>query len=479
MATADQTVVYTPPKTVADFMQDDSMVRVIMGPVGSGKSVGCVMEIARRAAAVPPGPDGVRRSRWAVVRNTMPQLKDTTIKTFLDWLKPGVAGIWMATDKTFILKFGDVEAEVLFRPLDTPDDVSKVLSLELTGAWLNECRSIPKEIVEGLMKRLGRYPKKDDVGGDYWHGLWADTNPPNIESWWWRMMEKQDGENGWKVFKQPSGRGPAGENTENLPEGYYDTVGLSDDFVRVYIDGEYGMSKAGVPVYDKTYKPELHDDPKVAPVSFASTPILIGMDFGRTPAVVLGQVQGGGRVALLDELTAFNMGLEVFIREKLRPLLNSQRYEGCHFVIIGDPAGNQKSQLYEESAFDMLKRYNFNVRPAASNDPDTRIRAVERGLLELVEGHPALRLHPERCAMLRRGFQYGYVYKEVKGQDGVLKAVPLKNEFSHVHDACQYLMLYAMGMGGALRPQHFSREGYFGGTGAAAPERHISVKGWT
>lgn len=475
-----ENLVYTPPATVALFMQCDAKVRVLQGPVGSGKSVGCVMEIPRRAAATPPGPDGIRRSRWAVVRNTMPQLKDTTIKTFLDWLKPGVAGEWQLTEKTFTLRFADVEAEIQFRALDDAKDVAKLLSLELTGAWLNECRTIPKEIVEGLMKRIGRYPSKKDIDCDYWHGIWADTNPPSVDTWWWRMMEKIDGENGWAVFKQPSGRSPEAENIENLPEGYYDTTGLSEDFIKVYIDGLYGMSRAGVPVYDKTFKSDLHEDRTLAPVPFASTPIIIGMDFGRTPACAIGQVQGGGRVALLDELTSFNMGLEVFIREKLRPLLNSSKYMGAKFVVIGDPAGRAKSSISEENSFDTLKRYGFTAFPASTNDPDARIRAVERGLLELVEGVPAFRINPDTCPMLTRGFQYGYVYKEVKNSDGVLKVEPHKNEFSHPHDALQYLMLYAMGAGGALKPQNFSREGYFGdGVSVGGYSPRPNASGWT
>lgn len=473
-------LVYTPPPTVARFMQSDAKIRVLMGPVGSGKSVGCVMEIPRRAAVIPPDHDGIRRSRWAVVRNTMPQLKDTTIKTFLDWLKPGVAGEWKLSDKTFVLRFADVEAEILFRALDDANDVSKLLSLELTGAWLNECRTIPKEIVEGLLKRVGRYPKKE-TAGPYWHGIWADTNPPGMDTYWWRMMEKVDGENGWEVFKQPSGRSPEAENIEHLPEGYYDTTGLSPEFIRVYVDGHYGTSKAGVPVYDKTYKPELHEDTTLQPIPFASTPIIIGMDFGRTPAAVLGQVQGGGRVAVLDELTSFNMGLEVFIREKLKPLIAQTKYQGAKFFVVGDPAGVAKSSLSEENSFDMLKRYGFNATKAPTNDPDARIRAVERGLLELCEGQPAFRINPDTCPMITRGFQYGYVYKEVKSADGVLKAEPHKNEFSHPHDALQYLMLYAMGAGGALKPQHFSREGYFG-TGESllgSWRPRPSVAGWT
>ena len=55
-------------------MKDDSFFRGVRGPVGSGKSVSCCIEIFRRAAKQEPSPDGKRKSRWAVIRNTNPQL---------------------------------------------------------------------------------------------------------------------------------------------------------------------------------------------------------------------------------------------------------------------------------------------------------------------------------------------------------------------------------------------------------------------
>jgi hypothetical protein len=97
-----------------------------------------------------------------IVRNTGNQLNDTTIPSWNLWFKDGIAGQWKATHKTFILRFGDVECEVLFRPLDTPDDVSRVLSLEVTFAILDEFVEIPKEIREALSGRCGRYPSKND-----------------------------------------------------------------------------------------------------------------------------------------------------------------------------------------------------------------------------------------------------------------------------------------------------------------------------
>ncbi len=59
---------------------------------------------------------------------------------------------------THHIQVDDVDMEVLFRALDRPDDAKKVLSLELTGAWVNEAREVPKGIIDALGDRTGRYP---------------------------------------------------------------------------------------------------------------------------------------------------------------------------------------------------------------------------------------------------------------------------------------------------------------------------------
>jgi hypothetical protein len=63
----------------------DAFVRGIRGPLGSGKSTGCSVEILRRSQMQQPSPDGVRRTRWAVIRNSYPELKSTTIRTWQEW----------------------------------------------------------------------------------------------------------------------------------------------------------------------------------------------------------------------------------------------------------------------------------------------------------------------------------------------------------------------------------------------------------
>mgnify|MGYP006238084267 FL=1 len=82
-----------PGEVIKTFMKDDSFFRGVRGPVGSGKSVSCCIEIFRRAAKQEPSPDGKRKSRWAVIRNTNPQLKTTTMKTWLDWFPENIFGL--------------------------------------------------------------------------------------------------------------------------------------------------------------------------------------------------------------------------------------------------------------------------------------------------------------------------------------------------------------------------------------------------
>ena len=61
---------YKPSATLARFHASDAFVRGVRGPVGGGKTTGCCQEIMRRAREQKPGPDGKRRTRWAVIRNT-------------------------------------------------------------------------------------------------------------------------------------------------------------------------------------------------------------------------------------------------------------------------------------------------------------------------------------------------------------------------------------------------------------------------
>ena len=420
-------------------MESDAKMRVLMGPVGSGKSVASSFEVIRRASLQKPNKNGIRKSRVAIVRETARQLQDTTIKTFLDWFPPGPCGNFMRTTKTYFFKVGDVECEVMFRALDDADDVANLNSLELTFAWFNECRDIHPDIVDAMSKRIGRYPSAKD-GGPTWFGMWGDTNPPTMDTWWYYQMEGLDAkdgvspnDNGWDVFKQPSGRSPFAENVNNLPEGYYDTQGRSEEYIRVYIDGEYGLSSAGQPVY-KYFRPDYHiANGTLSPIKNGVRPIIVGMDLGLTPAAVIGQQDPRGRTLILDEAVSFDMGIQRFVRTILKPMIY-ERFSGAPVMVICDPAGIQRAQTDERSAVDIIKAEGLRVMPAKTNSVSARLSAVDDYLMRQVDGDAAFLLDP-KCTQLKAAMMGGYRFHHKNGNID-------KNKHSHIAEALQYLMLH-------------------------------------
>lgn len=447
---------YKAPKTVTAFMQSDARMRVIRGPFGSGKSVGSMVEVVRRAKMQNRDKNGLRRSRWAIVRNTMPMLRDTTMKTWFDWFPDGSCGWWKETGKTFYLEFGDVKAEVLFRALDDAADVKNLLSLELTGAFINEAREIPREIVEGLQGRIDRFPSRKD-GGATWAGIWADTNSPEEGSYWWAMMENLDpvtGEpkpNSWAKFVQPGGllkvqnprsqRGydlvpnPEAENIENLAPGYYENLSkdAGDEYISVYVLNNYGKSKAGKPVhplFDEDF--HLAKDPLIYNPKL---PLVLAADFGLTPAISFQQQDTFGRLLILDEVVTEGMGLKRALDERAWPLLR-RKYVDANIFVTGDPSGANASQNDERSCLDIFRESGFKrVKLAYSNNPVHRTNDLDTFLSRRTEMGAGFLVSPQ-CAYTKRGLSGGYHFKVAK--NGVTAESPEKNIFSHICEATQY-----------------------------------------
>ena len=294
-------------------MSDLEFVRVIAGPIGGGKSACCSNELVRLALAQAPNADGVRRTKALIVRNTYEQLRSTTFQTWTQWFPDGVWGIWKVSDKTFTMKHTlpdgtKLHAEVMFMPMDTPDDIRRALSLELTFLWINEWRELHPEVVDGLLSRLRRFPKE----GATRSCAIFDTNMPDMDTWHFDKMENPP-EN-WSIYQQPpavlsyeeyvlqegeepdeeSGVtgcnntkfwvNPRADNLDHLDKQYYpgNIPGKTEDFTNVYLRCRYGRSLSGIPVFDKTFNPEFHiaKEP-FTPLKSEQYPIIVGLDFGR------------------------------------------------------------------------------------------------------------------------------------------------------------------------------------------------------
>ena len=460
---------------VKAFMKDDTFFRGIRGPVGSGKSVSCCVEIFRRALAQEPNRQGLRRSRWAIIRNTNPQLKTTTIKTWLDWFPEEDWGkfTW-SVPYTHNVRKGDLELEVIFLALDRPEDVKKLLSLELTGIWINEAREVPKSIIDACTMRVGRFPSMRD-GGATWTGVIADTNAPEEDHWWpimsgevpvpdhipreqAKMLVKPDN---WSFYTQPSGMIEAydeegevsdykantyAENAKYMRKDYYTNLirGKTKSWIDVYVMNKLGSIQDGKPIY-QMFARDMHVAKEEVAVA-AGAPVYVGLDFGLTPAATIGQ-KVRGRWLIQSELVAFDMGIVRFA-EVLREELATRFAEASEVFIYGDPAGDFRAQTDESTPFHILRGAGLRAFPAPSNSVDLRLESVASQLQKMVDGKAAFMIDP-RCQQLIKGFEGGYQYRrmEVSGERYADK--PDKNMYSHVHDALQYMMLGA-GEGRAL-----------------------------
>lgn len=442
---AVNTINYTPPPTISEFIGDykpgELFASWILGPVGSGKTTGIFFKLAYMASLQAPSPrDGIRRSRAVVVRNTMPQLRDTTLTSWNYWFKDGQAGTWRATNSSFLLKFGDVECEVLFRPLDTPDDVARVLSLEVTFAVIDEFVQIDKTIIEALLARCGRYPPALDGGATNW-GMWGSSNPGNEDSWWHDKLEDPaNTPSNWSYYKQPSGFAPNAENIDNLPgkAAYYTSLsdGKSDHWVKQFIEVEWGYSLDGTPVM-KTFNREYHVAKK--PLLFnPHLPLVAGYDPGLGgSALIFGQMDMYGRLIVLSELVQEGVSTDRIVTERLKPHLRLRYPELKEFIISPDPAAAGRSSSDERSSVDVLRKHKFIVKfPDMNNFLETRMNAIDFFASRITPAGPALQIDPS-CTVLIRSLQTGWRYKVKK--DGDTNTEPEKNKYSHPGDGFGYL----------------------------------------
>jgi hypothetical protein len=441
---------------------DQFKVNTLLGPIGGGKTVGIIMTLLQIMNKQKPDALGRRRTRFAVVRNTRQQLKDSVIKSVHDWLPPnGAQVIWKETDFTQIItyKLDDgttVYSEWMFRSLDNEDDARKLLSVEYTAGWLSEFREIPVQLLTDLRSRMGRFPSMGD-GGASWSGVLAESNMPVEGSDWFQLLEV-DRPSWLQVLKQPAAMipdpdkqgkwklNPLAENIRWLVPNYYEdlAIGSTMYWMQAMLLCEYPPSLDGRAVYAQSFKRDSHVasehlKPFLSSLD-ASPTLIIGIDQGRNPAAAITQMHPRGCLNVLRELVGENMGMDRFAADLLRPLLNLPEFIGLPVLCVIDPAGLQKSQVNDLTPADVLQQAGFRVIPAPTNDPLRRIEAVERRF-QKVDG---IAIDP-RCKELIRGLASEYRFR-VK-RNGELEDRPeKKHPVSDIQDALQYAALVAGGV---------------------------------
>jgi len=448
--------IYVPTHTGNLAHLDNNFVRVIMGPYGSGKSTWAITEIVKRACAGPVWHAGRRRSRWAIVRNTTGELSSTTLASWLSWF--GELGDIRKRQKpllTYEHSFNDgngiVELELLFIALDRPEDVRKIKSLELTGCYINELSEVPHAALAHMKGRVNRYPSKAFCTEPYWSGIIADTNPPEDDHWIFKDFEQNKYEH-HRLFKQPPGliknddnkyvRNPDADNASHLPDNYYEMLaeGQSQEFIKVFCLGEYGAVGFGKRVYPE-FNPDFHALDSLDAIQGEG--LILGWDFGLTPACVVVQLSARGQLLILKEYQGDGMGIRTFAENIVIPSI-AKDFPYCKVrTSVADPAGNARNEIIEEmSCIGELSSLGIYTVASRTNDIDPRLASVRYFLNKMVDGKPSLVLDRRKCPSLFKGFVKDYVFARlaVSGEERY-KDKPNKNMSSHCMDALGYACL--------------------------------------
>ena len=472
-------LVYNAAPTLSRFHKSQAMVRFVVGPVGSGKSHSMIMEMLKKSVEQRPY-EGIRKTRWVIIRNTRDQLRSTTLKDIQALLDPIINyKVYESTVYVHVdLPDGTrVESEWLLMPLETPDDQRRLLSTQLTGAFVEEFREVDYQLIGPLLGRLGRYPSRA-MGGPSWYGLIGSSNPFSEGSEWFKSLVA-DLPAEWQFFRQPGGLtwpelspNPEAENLENLPPGYYQNLikGQPLEFIKVHACGLFGDDLSGQVVFRDSFSRDWHvadGETFLAP----GNPLTIGLDLGRTPCAVITQYDARGRLIVHDEVISEGMGLETFGTDLLLPRLRDERFQRHRGVVIIDPAGVAKSSLSELSSLDVLKDLGLAAAPASTNDIGPRLRAIESLLLRGHGGEPDILIDP-RCETLIRALTFEYKYKRLK--TGRTEDKPDKTHpWSDVVDALGYA---ALGATTGVTARHIQRQMK---RNSGATRRRVSAGAWT
>ncbi len=425
--------------TLGEFHRSGAIYRCIVGPAGSGKSSAASQEIGYYLPQFFYKQYKIKETKWGVVRNTYPRLMDSvvpTLKYWFPWAKQN------KQEKTFNFSYQNgVKVEIQYRSCDDPRDMEKFNGWEVTGVWVDESIQVSEDIKEIIKSRIGRYPSMR--GGVPAKFYIETTNPPTTRhplysQFNWNIPPPGPTPQGEPLVGHMGFWQKPGENERNLNKGYYadmrDAFRDSPDMIARYIEGRPGIIVIGKPVYNN-FKSGYHVSR--TRLVWSKGTLYRGWDSsGNIPACVVCQLPSAQKIQVIKEFVSDREAIVDFTKRVQREC--EIRYPGATYVDYADPAGAATYSTRSggfTSNHQLMKEVGVEVIPSEQN-PAARQGAVDDALRSI----DGLLVDGVECRTLVDGFEGGYCH-EKSNIVGEFKESPLKNIYSHVHDALQYVVV--------------------------------------
>jgi hypothetical protein len=439
-----KTVNYAPGPTAEHFLLSPARVKLAWGPIRTGKSVALTWQAFLKAQEC--AEKGVAL-RALFLRDTFRNLSDTLLKTWLEWF--GHMGVLKRNQSVvdFELHVGGIKHEIMFRHGQTAQDASSFLSSEYGFIGLEEVApaftpsglispGIAEDVFDIGIQRLVQKGVENPV-------LAATCNPPLPQHWAYKRLIAEDpvklkDKNWWHFFF------PTAENEKNLRKGYYSELRKSlegkDHLIKRFLDGEVVSVHPGMPVFAGDFKQHIHVRPHIQPIP--GRPLILGWDYGLTPAVVITQIDAKGRWLILyeiqggyvDDKLSEQIGVESFGKMVINAL--SSHFNG--FSISNNYGGqemNEKAQTDEKTCKQILESLGFKNWTEGEKEIMPRTEALRGRMTQLLDGEPALLVSRSGAPLLVEALSGGYRYNVSKDMTKLFGSEPVKDMYSHIVDA--------------------------------------------
>ena len=469
-------VTYKPYPTMQRFHNDylKYPFRYVAGPPGSGKSVGNFFELLAIGMRQEPTPEGIRPTKFGIVRSTYGELKATTLETMKSWL-PEEYTTYVHSQPIQVrcklpLPDGTV-ADMRFElfPIASEDDLHKLDSAEYTAMWLNEMTGLPAKLVGRAGERVGRYPPPafwgdfDENGEPINHctyrGVIGDYNYPPKDHWLVSFLHEGELPEFTMLYEQPPALlehidenkvvtytlNPQAENLANLDGGKKYLQDLANfkalgyqDLINTRLLCRYGKAGGDGKAIIENFDRERHvAENVISPMAHTHT--LVSFDTSGIHPCALFWQNVRGMWQITDGLYGEEMGLEEFLDDVFTPLI-TMRYPGCDILCVCDPA-NARDSMTATRPTDFIMQKGYRAITAPTNSFSARKAAAEKVLYRTEKGRVLISPNVE---MLISALDGGYQYKKSKavGLQEVFSTTPLKNNYSHWADAFQYGALH-------------------------------------
>lgn len=464
------------PGPISDaFMLSRAFIQVIVGPVGSAKTMTMLRKLRRiglqQGTRLNAQGVRVRKSRVGVIRETYPNLEKNTLPSWFrihpesdgkfTWKAPFTHKlnlIQKRDDAGRVLEYCDFEAE--FRAIGDRSVEEACRGWEINAVGVDEADLQPPELMAFLSGRVGRFSELDP-------SLVVDPtivmalNAPYIDNHMYALAYERElqelaspelkealGDRPLiEVFIQPGGREPNAENIHNLPKGYYTIQAAANvhrpDYVARMIDNKPVPMQHGQPV-----NPQFDYQRHVRALDWdRSRMLVIGFDQGLFAAATACQRAADGGFRTLREAVSFlqqgrtlkKIGPTAF-GQMVKAMLNDHFFDidPDRVRFIGDPAA-WSAKDREDDERDWILAFEKALGHRAHRGKTNRQALRHEAIWQAMTAHEGYAVDPE-CRHLIRGHLGGYRYRDADMKGGETRGhlEVADTIYTHVCDAEQY-----------------------------------------